>query len=476
MDDIIHKGELQCLMTGVAGAKEWHDRYYVLYRPTLTSQSRLDYYESEQEFCSNCTFRKSVYIDDITSISILTEPMHHRMNVLELNMIQGNHRKLFLHSSSRHDLNAWLIHIRKVKQFSRDDTGAHGQQPRVIPNQMLTPNDQSKGCSFRVEIVLTEAAKRCQLEGAYNLAMYHSHLELQDVSQGFCIYSWNYKHIRRYGRSSKSFTFEAGRKCVSGDGHFTFVTDAGDKIFHRIQSNTRSLSTSSMPSSDKNDAPPLPKRNYSMELEDSDEFSSITSLPETSPISKSPPGNYQETFSPPEPQEPLYAVYDVQGSSRFTKDRDPASDMRGGLQGHTKGPGGYSAQGSSRFAKEHDYVSVKGGSSGNAKGPTRSEGYSDTPRPPPVPPNREAGYMDAGVGGATGNTNLSNICAQLRNKSTAKPENYSDLRIDPTQQPANTKGDQRQHLYNEINSSQRHMKPTQTMCGESLYDEVCNNR
>ena len=46
---------------------------------------------------------------------------------------------------------------------------------------------------------------------------------------------WPYRYIRRYGKSSSSFTFEAGRKCASGDGVFTFSTPEGNIIFQKVQ-------------------------------------------------------------------------------------------------------------------------------------------------------------------------------------------------------------------------------------------------
>ncbi len=45
----------------------------------------------------------------------------------------------------------------------------------------------------------------------------------------------------RYGRSKTTFTFEAGRKCASGEGYFTFKVDSGDAVFSAVQKRTKEM-------------------------------------------------------------------------------------------------------------------------------------------------------------------------------------------------------------------------------------------
>ena len=55
---------------------------------------------------------------------------------------------------------------------------------------------------------------------------------------GSSLLSWPYKHIRRYGMEGNSFKFEAGTKCDSGEGRFSFrCIQPGDaaKLFSLVR-------------------------------------------------------------------------------------------------------------------------------------------------------------------------------------------------------------------------------------------------
>ncbi|KAK1892652.1 Docking protein 2, partial [Dissostichus eleginoides] len=80
----------------------------------------------------------------------------------------------------------------------------------------------------------TEASDRCRLRGDRFLRADEDALLLLDKS-GALLYSWPYRYLRRFGRDKSSFSFEAGRRCDSGEGNFEFDTREGNFLFQAVE-------------------------------------------------------------------------------------------------------------------------------------------------------------------------------------------------------------------------------------------------
>ncbi|NWH22140.1 DOK2 protein, partial [Grus americana] len=113
---------------------------------------------------------------------------------------------------------------------------------------------------FEVMVRATESSERCRLWGRYILRAGEEALELMDFQTLEIIYSWPYRFLRRFGRDKVrgtpgrvglwgavaqgphpvplqvTFSFEAGRRCTSGEGNFEFETRQGNAIFQAIES------------------------------------------------------------------------------------------------------------------------------------------------------------------------------------------------------------------------------------------------
>ncbi|NXU91431.1 DOK1 protein, partial [Xiphorhynchus elegans] len=89
--------------------------------------------------------------------------------------------------------------------------------------------------AFWVTVQRTEAAERCELRGTYVLKAERDSLVLKEPQTNEILYVWPYRLLRRYGRDKVMFSFEAGRRCDSGPGNFTFETKQGNEIFRLVE-------------------------------------------------------------------------------------------------------------------------------------------------------------------------------------------------------------------------------------------------
>ncbi|XP_012668828.1 docking protein 3 [Otolemur garnettii] len=75
---------------------------------------------------------------------------------------------------------------------------------------------------FPVVVQRTEAAARCQLKGPYLLVLSEDAIQLKGAPGPQALYSWPYHFLRKFGSDKGVFSFEAGRRCDSGEGLFAF--------------------------------------------------------------------------------------------------------------------------------------------------------------------------------------------------------------------------------------------------------------
>ncbi|NXI87279.1 DOK2 protein, partial [Rhipidura dahli] len=89
--------------------------------------------------------------------------------------------------------------------------------------------------AFEVTVRATPSSQRCRLRGRCVLRAGSEALELRQFQSQELLYSWPYRFLRRFGRDKVTFSFEAGRRCASGEGNFEFDTRQGNEIFQAIE-------------------------------------------------------------------------------------------------------------------------------------------------------------------------------------------------------------------------------------------------
>ncbi|KAJ8919009.1 hypothetical protein NQ315_016914, partial [Exocentrus adspersus] len=142
-------------------------------------------------------------------------------------------------------LTDWLSAIQSVAFPDEDPADADVQED----NDLYCSTGDIK---FIVKVEQSAASLRCGLENKnYNLVLTSTALQLRNIPDNNLLYTWPYCFIRRYGYKSGKFTFEAGRKCESGEGTFFLEHPNQQEIFRCIASKMKSmkklLSGESMP-------------------------------------------------------------------------------------------------------------------------------------------------------------------------------------------------------------------------------------
>ncbi|XP_051972046.1 docking protein 6-like [Xyrauchen texanus] len=99
--------------------------------------------------------------------------------------------------------------------------------------------------NFLVIAVGTEAALRCNLYGEYILTPQPDCLLLKHYKTKEMLFKWPYCYVRKFGQDTLSFSFEAGRRCESGEGQFEFATHQGERLFNFVSAAIHNLPRSS---------------------------------------------------------------------------------------------------------------------------------------------------------------------------------------------------------------------------------------
>uniref|UniRef100_A0A668AVU1 IRS-type PTB domain-containing protein n=1 Tax=Myripristis murdjan TaxID=586833 RepID=A0A668AVU1_9TELE len=87
---------------------------------------------------------------------------------------------------------------------------------------------------YHVTVQTSEASRRCKLAGEYLFSWDAEAVSLLDSNTGQIIYRWPYRLLRRFGQFKVSCFIEAGHRCDSGEGTFTFLSKHASQIYQAI--------------------------------------------------------------------------------------------------------------------------------------------------------------------------------------------------------------------------------------------------
>lgn len=128
------------------------------------------------------------------------------------------------------ELTGWLLSLQQV---------AFGFMTEQEENQLYEDFVRADSL-FRVQVIASPVKTLKDFHELY-LRLTERSIELLSPSSIVPIFTWNFRDIRRYGSSPETFTLEAGRRCSSGPGIFSFATPKGTQFFSLLSTNLRQL-------------------------------------------------------------------------------------------------------------------------------------------------------------------------------------------------------------------------------------------
>lgn len=195
--------------------KNWQQKYCILLNSSKQGIERLEIYDNKDDLNTGA-------IPKIITLENCIKITHSSPNIITV--LTKSHTQQFCAHSEPETLE-WVKALQSVAFKGRD----------VSPVRCDEDNDlycSSGEGVFSVKMSPSEASTRCGLEPIrYLLLLTTTAIELRDVNDSKLYATWPYRYIRRYGYRQGKFTFEAGRKCDTGEGIFHLEHPNQSEIF-----------------------------------------------------------------------------------------------------------------------------------------------------------------------------------------------------------------------------------------------------
>ncbi|XP_047011315.1 docking protein 2 isoform X2 [Ictalurus punctatus] len=228
--------------------KKWRKVWSILYRESTCSISRLEFFECKDggtgtlEKCkSKQDNKKIIRLSDCIRVSEAADvdgcPKDCKAFLVETT------EKTFVFAVETLEVEDWMQKLCEIAfPMNWSERGATRCNSLPPEPDDVSMTDNSLYCGkeaamkdFKVVIRRTDAADRCGLKGQYLLRTDFDNLLLKEPKTGEVHFTWPYRYLRRFGRDKTTFSFEAGRRCDSGEGNFEFDTKQGNTIFQHVE-------------------------------------------------------------------------------------------------------------------------------------------------------------------------------------------------------------------------------------------------
>ncbi|XP_034452944.1 docking protein 2-like [Hippoglossus hippoglossus] len=245
MDEDIRKQGILYLQQQRFG-KKWKRVWSALYRDSPCSISRLEFFDCkdggvEKSLRKQQEHKKVIRLSDcirVSEVEVDGCPRDTGPFLVETT------EKIYVFAAERNQVDDWthkLCEIAFPMSWTEHSVkrGSMQRGTRVEEDEGMEDNSLYSGRQtvrdFRVCVRRTEASDHCRLKGDVVLRVDMDALHLLNKT-GDVMFTWPYKFLRRFGRDKSTFSFEAGRRCASGEGSFEFDTKQGNFLFQVVES------------------------------------------------------------------------------------------------------------------------------------------------------------------------------------------------------------------------------------------------
>lgn len=151
---------------------------------------------------------------------------------------------LTLNALNEVDLKNWVQALQNVAFKDKSST--------LMRHNSVMEEDNDLYCTsytdgiFPVTLSASDATQlKCALEPkSYTLQLTATEIQLKNIDTNIAptiLAKWPYRYIRKYGYRDGKFTFEAGRKCDTGEGVFSFHHNNPQEVFRCMAAKMKSM-------------------------------------------------------------------------------------------------------------------------------------------------------------------------------------------------------------------------------------------
>ncbi|KAJ1521214.1 hypothetical protein ONE63_002901 [Megalurothrips usitatus] len=226
--DQCHKEGYLLFQTQGMLKKSWHRKYCQLFKASKHGIERLEVYENKDDRLKN-SVTKIITLENCVKI---TQDLQ-KQNPFVFTVFT----KVSVHHfacPTEVEMSDWISAMQAVA--FKDD---FSRQTIEEDNDLYCPSGEGV---FSVKLVPSDASTNCGLDpGPYTLVVTPTALQLREHNSNQLLFTWPYRFIRRYGTRTGKFTFEAGRKCDSGEGEFQLEHSNQQEIFRCMSSKMKNM-------------------------------------------------------------------------------------------------------------------------------------------------------------------------------------------------------------------------------------------